>query len=245
METYHAGGDSDEWLDDTAAVCFQILELADRVVDLDRDVEARRRQGSRADGYPTRSLGGGGAPTNLLHNFATGEDVRDIEAMPDDDVVSIPQHSDPTGEAAVRDPAADELGRLRRDAKLAALDAMRALERAVSVLSRAWPSPSLDDASRDRSVCWLCEDAGVHGVLLRESDGKLKPGCTAGANGRPPCCRNHADWFRSHGWDPPGGAAELWARGKHATPALEREWEAAVRAQRQRSKGKHRKGKRR
>ena len=93
---------------DTIARARQLLDQAET-----EHRKLRALRNADRDGFPTSSMGGApGGPTNIRHNFTTGEDnPRDGSGE------LIPQHSDPVGRLVVerdehRDPVGNALAQL-------------------------------------------------------------------------------------------------------------------------------------
>lgn len=210
LDTYSTGG-ADH---DLATVRDRILDLVDALVDDDLEVARRQQRERERRGFSPHASGatpGGGGPTNLMHDFATGKDGAGEHAE------LIPQHTDPVGELAVReltDPSVDDLASARRSAYRHACNAARELEAGLSALAQTKPPAKAIDP-QDRSVCWSCRRRGVVNELVyRDSD--------AGGRGLvEPRCRACYDWALAHdGIDPPELVVHTWADGRRLTTKI-------------------------
>lgn len=104
--------------------------------------QLRARWKDDRDGYPTRSMGNAGSPTNQL----------------DDDGTPIPQHPDPVSTIVIsRDEAGDPIGQAIANMVDKIANARRHLEGAGSDAARARPPIKLPDP--DSIWCKSCERA--------------------------------------------------------------------------------------
>lgn len=218
---------------DFADVCTVISELADELVA--EEAEVRARQATDVGGrYPRRAFDSdGGGPTNRLHNFETGEDNPD-----DGSGIPVPQHSDPTGEAAVSDPFANDLARARRRAFECVCEAMREMEAARGALART-RKPEVTVEQKDRGNCWPCLEVGVRAEVLHDN--------APNGVGRPkPRCRKHYEYFLSKLLEAPPELAVWWSEGRRVSSAMVTAAEQAEAVRRNPKKAKKgKKGKRR
>lgn len=147
----------------TSDVVRLVRGLLDQIVD--DEAQALVRLAEAAPGaHPSRSSGSSpvGGPTNRVHDFGT------VGAP---DVELVPQHSDPVGEAVAWN-AGDSIDMPNlRKAFAAALVMMRSAEECRSHLAST--NRRERQQAEDRSICWLCLDAGYTtdlGVKGRDSN---------------------------------------------------------------------------
>jgi hypothetical protein len=188
-----------------ADVIAVIEDLCDDIPGEELDAKQRIAEAAPRQ-WSTRSPSGGapsGGPTNRLHDFATGRDGAGV---------SIPQHSDPVGEAVAwnADDAPD--ARALRDAYQAALRGMRALEECRSHLARTRRREQVEE-QRDRHNCWPCLDIGVRSEVYRDSS-------VNGTMRHVPRCRRHYEFALWKLRDAPDEIGVWWAEGRRVSQQM-------------------------
>lgn len=201
-------------------VLAKIADLAE-LLEAEEPILRARLRSDMGDGFPPRSLGGGGSPTSII----------------DDDGVPIPQHSDPVGELVVRDPEITPIGVALSRGFDAVCRASRALEEARSHFARTRRPDTIDEIE-DRSTCASCWRVHQLSPTYRDSN-------VGGRLGKPtPLCRNCYDDviespYVERGRLPLLGVVRARAEGRRITTKV---LEASVREERE-ERQRRRKGK--